>query len=141
MDLPASSVHNLCHVQNCAAHLILNKRKTDHITLLFQSLHWRPIPQRIQYMINALCYECITGTAPFNPCDYMSSTLHPLPNNPLCFRYSRLQIRRTRLCTFGSCTFSDFGPSTRKYFPLLLRQKPSLEFFNSNLRTFLSPKQ
>ena len=33
---PASSVHSLHGIQNCAAHLILKKGKTDHITHLFQ---------------------------------------------------------------------------------------------------------
>ena len=30
--LPASSVHSLPRIQNCATHLILRKYKTDHIT-------------------------------------------------------------------------------------------------------------
>ena len=63
--------HSLIHrrIQNCVARLILKKRKTDHITPLFQSLHWLPIKQRIQYKINTLCYKCITGTAPSYLCD------------------------------------------------------------------------
>ena len=42
--LPASSVQSLCCIQNCDARHILKKRKTDHITPLFQFLHWLPIP-------------------------------------------------------------------------------------------------
>ena len=44
-------------------------RKTDHITPLFQFLHWLPIQQRIQYEISTLCYKCITDTAPSYLCD------------------------------------------------------------------------
>ena len=56
------SPHSFCHtsatailfflasllpLMNCAAHLILKKHKTDHITPLLQSIHWLPVPQRI----------------------------------------------------------------------------------------------
>ena len=34
------------------------KGKTDHIALLFQSLHWLPILQGIQYKINTFSYTC-----------------------------------------------------------------------------------
>ena len=34
------------------------KGKTDHIALLFQSLHWLPVPQGIQYKINTFSYKC-----------------------------------------------------------------------------------
>ena len=51
----------------CGPHL--KKRKTDHITPLFQSLHWLPVPQRIQYKIKSPCYECTTRTAPSYFCD------------------------------------------------------------------------
>ena len=54
------------------------KCKTAHITPLFQSLHWLPIPERIQYKINTLCYECITRTAPF----YFSNCLQLYPPPP-----------------------------------------------------------
>ena len=56
--LPASSVHSLHHIHNCAACLVPQKCKTDCITPLFQFLHWLPIQQRIQYKINTLCYKC-----------------------------------------------------------------------------------
>ena len=47
--LPASSVQSNRRIQNCAARLILRKRRTDYITPLFQFLRWLPIHQRIQY--------------------------------------------------------------------------------------------
>ena len=68
-QFPASSIHSLQHIQNCAARLVLKKRESDHITPLFQALHWLLIKQRIRYKINTLCYRCITCTAPSNLCD------------------------------------------------------------------------
>ena len=67
--LPASSVHSLRRIQNCAARLILRKRRTGNVIPLFQLLHWLPIQQRIPYKINTLCYKCITDTAPSYLCD------------------------------------------------------------------------
>ena len=51
-----------------------------------------------------------------------------------------LQVPRTRLSTVGSRAFSVFGPSTWNDLPLPLRQKPSLDSFKRNLKTFLFPK-
>ena len=47
---------------------LLRFRKTA-FTSLFQSVHWLPIQQRIQYKINALCDRCITRTVPWHLCD------------------------------------------------------------------------
>ena len=137
--LPASSVLNLRRIQNCAARIILRKRKTDHITPLFQSLHRLPIQQRIQYKINTLCYKCITGTAPSYLCDCLQ--LYTPSRTPRSASDTlSLQIPRTRHSTVGSRAFSVFGPSTWNDLPLPLRQKPSLDSFKSNLKTFLFPK-
>ena len=48
-----------------------------------------------------------------------------------------LQIPRTRLSTVGSRAFSVLGASTWSDLPRRLRQKPSLDSFKCNLKTFL----
>ena len=129
---PKPSSHwELC----CSPHP--EKCKTAHITPLFQSLHWLPIPQRIQYKINTLFYECITHTAPF----YLSNCL--LLYTPSSTPHSAtlsLQNPRTRLSTVGSRVLSVCF-STWSDPPLPLRKKPSLDSFRSNLKTFLFLKQ
>ena len=70
-QFPASSIHSLQHIQNCAARLVLKKRESDHITPLFQALHWLLIKQSIRYKINTLCYRYITCAAPSNLCDLL----------------------------------------------------------------------
>ena len=149
-DLPASSVQSHRRVQHCSARLILKKqtskpkqtktrtRKADHITPLFEYFRWFPIQQRIQYKINSLCYNCITGTAPFYLCDCLqlytpSRTLRSASDT------LSLQIPRTRLSTVGSRAFYVFGPSAWNDLPLHLRQKPSLDSLKFNLKTFLFP--
>ena len=133
--LPAFSVQSLCRIQNCAARLILKKRKTDHITPLFQFLHWLPVKQRIQYKINTLCYKCITGTAPFYLCNCLQLYT---PSRALrsASDILSLQIPRTRLSTVGSRSFSVFSPSSWNDLSLL----PGLNSFKCNLKTFLFPE-
>ena len=79
--LPASSVSSLQCIQNCAAHLLLKKRrrKLTISPLCFQLLHWLPAPQRIQYKINTLCYKCVMHAALSYISLRLSSTFHTLP--------------------------------------------------------------
>ena len=135
-------------MQNCSARLILKKqqqqkqhtrkRKADNITLLFEHFHRLSIQQRIQYTINSLCYNCITGTAPSYLCDCLQlyTPSRDLRSASVTFG---LQIPRTRLCTAGSRAFSVFGPSTWNDLPLHLRQKPSLDSLKFKLKTFPFP--
>ena len=73
------------------------------------------------------CIRATQGTISGGVCHVMqisaSDTLSP-------------QIPRTRLSTVGSCAFSVFGPFTWNDLPLPLWQKPSLDSFRSNLKTF-----
>ena len=65
--LPASSIHSLRYSQNCAVHPETKLKLTT--SLLLQSLLWLPVPQRIQYRITALCYNCFMCTSPSYLCD------------------------------------------------------------------------
>jgi len=51
-------------VDHIAARLIFNRKRSDHITDAFVSLHWLRIPERIQYKIAVLSYEVLHDTAP-----------------------------------------------------------------------------
>ena len=119
--LPASSVQSHCRIQNCAAHLLLKRCKTDHITPLFQFLHWLPIQQRIQYKINTVCYKCITGTALL--C-LISGTVFNLTRPPV-LSAPILILSASRFLapdsTVGSSTFSVFSPSTWNDLPFPLQ--------------------
>jgi len=47
-----------------AALLVLHLKPTDHITDVFNSLHWLRVPERIQYKITLLTYKVLHGSAP-----------------------------------------------------------------------------
>ena len=122
-----------CPVLGRLSNLIL------YCSVLSSSLYWLLIQQRLQYKINTLSYNCITGTAPSYLCDCLQLY------TPSCTLRSAsdtlsLQIPRTRLSTVGSRAFSLCGPSTWNDLPLPLRQKPSLDSLKCNLNTFFSPK-
>jgi len=52
-------------VLNAGAHLIMQKRKYDHITsTLRDDLHWLPIRHQILYKLSTIVYKCIHATAP-----------------------------------------------------------------------------
>ena len=99
------------------------KHKTNHITPLFQKLHWLPIPQRIQYKVNTLCYKCSMRTAPSYLCDCLQLYTHSCT---LCSSSDTLslQILHTRLHTVGSCTFSVIIPVRGMTFPFLTSRNP-----------------
>ena len=110
------------------------------ISLLFEPLHWLPIQQRIQYKINTISAKNVSMcTALSYLCDCLqlytpSHTLHSASHT------LNLQIPRTRLSTVGSHTFAVFSPATWNDLPFPLQQKPSLDSFKCNLKTFLFPK-
>ena len=66
---------------------------------------------------------------------YTPSRTHRSASDTLSF-----QIPCIRLSTVGSQAFLVFGPSAWNDLPLPLRQKPSLDSFRCNLKTFLFPK-
>ena len=51
LGLPQKLTQRLQMVQNCAARLVFNKRKFEHVTPLLIDLHWLPIKQRIMFKI------------------------------------------------------------------------------------------
>jgi len=49
INLPASLIQRLQSVQNVAARLIFNMKRSEHITDALISLHWLRVPERIIY--------------------------------------------------------------------------------------------
>ena len=100
------------------------------------NLHWLPVAQRIQYKILSLCYKALNNFAS----SYLSNSLQIYtPSRTLRSASDPLVLRipRTKLSTFGSRSFSAYGPSLWNTLPLSIRQKPSLSSFKSALKTHL----
>ena len=103
----------------CWRHAVFERRKLQLL------LTCPPVFSMYQYQ-SYLC-DCLQLYTPSRTLRSASDTLS-------------LQIPRTRLSTVGSRAFSVFRPSAWNDLRLPLRQKPSLDSFKSNLRTFLFPK-
>ena len=62
--LPARQLNRLQYVVNCAARLVYSARRSEHVSLLLQELHWLRVPERIDFRLAVLVYCCMNGTAP-----------------------------------------------------------------------------
>ena len=52
-------------VLNAAARLVVGTGKYDHITPALRNvLHWLPVPQRTEFKIAVLAFDCVRGTGP-----------------------------------------------------------------------------
>ena len=61
--LPACQLNRLQLIQNTAARVVSFARKYDHITPVFQSLHWLPVQSRMIFKILLLVYKALNGMA------------------------------------------------------------------------------
>ena len=134
--IPASSLQGLQRVQNCAARLVLRKKKADNITPLLRSLHWLPIKNRISFKLASLCHKCLNDSAP----DYLCSCLE-LYTQTRTLRSSSdalvLRVPHAKLVSAGQRAFSYSGPSTWNPLPLQLRRSPTFVSFKNRLKTHL----
>jgi len=64
INLPASLIHRLQSVQNAAARLIFNMRRSEHITDALISVHWLRVPERIVFKVATLTFRALHGTVP-----------------------------------------------------------------------------
>jgi len=63
-------------VTNAAARLTVGAQRHHHITPLLTDLHWLRIPQRIQYKLCVLVFNCVHGSAP----RYLQEVIRPVAN-------------------------------------------------------------
>ena len=72
-------------VHNCAARLILGRRKYEHVTPMLVELHWLPVKERIVYKICLFVFKCLNHSAP----QYLQDLVIP-------YKKERSLRRRTR---------------------------------------------
>ena len=133
---PQYLLDKLQKVQNAAARLVCKAKKSDHIHLVFETLHWLPVTHRIQYKISTICFNSISGTAP----QYLSDLLQPY--TPARQLRSASDTRtfvtpRVNTKTFGERSFSNAGPSVWNNLPQTLRHSDSTSSFKAALKTHL----
>ena len=132
---PKHLIKKLQCVQNSAARLISLTRKFDHITPILIDLHWLPVHYRIVYKILLLVFKVLNEMAPFylsSLIQYRSAThsLRSISNN-------LLKEPRSRLKTYGDCSFYVAAPRLWNKLPSFIRDSITLTSFKTKLKTHL----
>ena len=136
-ELPATTLAPLQRVQNAAARLVLDLRRTDHVTPAFIELHWLPIKQRIIFKLCLLVHKSLNGQAPA----YLSELLHPVSVFPAraalrAAATNTLDVPATRLC-LGDRAFAVAGARHWNLLPKELRLITDITTFKCQLKTHL----
>ena len=137
MGTPNSVIQPMQKVQNTSARFILRAPRHKNCTTLLQQLHWLPISERIKYKTACMCYNAITGFAPFI---FLSCYTFVLPALSALRQTRMLKIQRFNRKTHGFRTFSHFGPHIWNNLPQDIRHSATLSSFKIQLKTFLFPE-
>ena len=133
--ITTDQLNRLQRIQNCAARLIMKKRKYDHITPVIYELHWLPLEFRIQYKLAVFAFRHFEDTLP----TYLSATL--CTHNPTrSLRSSTerlLKSPRVYLKSAGERSFHFAAPAVWNSLPNSLRNIHSLPQFKKQLKTHL----
>jgi len=135
--LSRCELDRLQSVINAAARLIVGAQRHDHITPLLANLHWLRFPQRIQYKLCVVVFNCTHGSTP----RYLQEVNRPVANvEPRrCLRSASsadLTVPATRRSALGDSAFDVAGPCTWNTLPDAIRRCSSPDFKRS-LKTHL----
>ena len=133
--LPASSISRLQTVQNAAARLVFNIRRTDHVTDSLICLHWLRVAERIRFKVAVMTYRSIHGQPP----SYLHgfSTYQAGRPGLRSATSSHLSVPRTRLSSIGDRSFPVAGAMVWNDLPPYVTSAPTLSSFRSRLKTHL----
>ncbi len=133
--LNQSSIDRLQLIQNAGARVLTRSKKSCHITPILATLHWLPVPYRIQYKVLLLTYKAIHGLAP----SYISDIIHHhTPSRSLrSADKGLLSVPRTWLKTKGDRSFGAVAPRLWNALPLELRSAQSVVTFKGQFKTHL----
>ena len=136
--MPACHLKKLQHVQNIAARIVSKTRKYEHITPVLETLHWLPIPARIEYKVAVLVYKALHDQAPA----YIKDMLIPyVPSRQLrSSGNGLLKEPRFRTKQYGARAVSVSAPRLWNTLPVELRTCATLLSFTSRLKTYLFTK-
>jgi hypothetical protein len=128
--LPKTHLNKLQRVLNCAARVVSRVRKHEHITPVLVSLHWLPIPQRIDHKLLVLTFKALHGLAP----GYLHELLkwHQAPRSLRSNDQALLEVPRTKLKFYGDRAFAKAAPTLWNNLPLYLRQIDDIDVFKDH---------
>ena len=131
--LPKSSINRLQLIQNTAARVLTKTRKSDHITPVLRSLHWLPVPFRINFKIVLFVFKSLNGLAPVYIFNLLSP--HNPPRNLRSANKLLLDPPSTNLVTEGDRAFAATAPFLWNQLPLVIKRATSVPIFKTLLKT------
>jgi len=134
--LPSCDLDHLQSVINAAIRLTVGAQRHDHITPLFADLHCLRIPQRIQYKLCVLVYQCGQGSPP----SYLQNAICPIASTESRHRLrsassADLIVLATRRTTLGDRAFAVAARRAWNSLPDAIRRSPFLADFRRSLKT------
>ena len=116
LGVPKFLTNRIQRVQNCAARLVINASKFDHISPILKTLHWLPVHLRIQFKVLLMVYRSLHKMAP----DYICDLLHPVASKYRLRSAIRYQLHtpRTNLVSAGDRAFSAAAPKLWNKLPI-----------------------
>jgi len=136
--IPGHLVQQLQSVMNVAARMICSKSRYSHITSILRQLHWLKARERIDFKLVVLVYKCLHGTCPAYLADELRHSSEFVSRRRLRSASSlNLIVRRTRLSTYGDCSFSVSGPRVWNSLPPHVTSPSPVNICTTRLKSFL----
>ena len=125
----------LQRIQNTAARLITLTKKREHISPVLISLHWLPVPFRIQYKVILYSFKIRKGLAP----TYLNELISEYKPTRLLRSDSAklLIIPQTKTKTYGEKRYDKCAANLWNNLPLEIKNIDSLTTFKTVLKTHL----
>ena len=129
---PDYLLQRLQRILNCAARVVYQSNKYDHITPLLMELHWLPVEQRIKFKILLITYKALNGQAPTYITDLLS---YYRPARPLrSSTQNLLRNPRYNLKNYGGRSFAVAAPRLWNALPLAVKKLNSVDIFKRQLK-------
>jgi hypothetical protein len=132
VKLPDCQLNRLQVIQNSAARLVTNNKKSCNITPVLKELHWLPVEHRIDYKILLLVYKCLCGEGPV----YLRALLEEYSPAKDLRSSTQCQLRDCRVQkVYGSRAFGVAGPRLWNKLPLHIKNSPTVDAFKTAIKT------
>ncbi len=135
LNIPTTQIAKLQRIQNCAARIVLRRKKRDSITAMLKELHWLPVQHRITYKVMCLTHQCVNHVAPAYLCELLSAYV---PGKSLRSD-SQLQLQQpaSRTVSYGDRAFAIAAPRLWNELPPDIRECKVYSAFKTKLKTHL----
>ena len=128
--LPASSIRRPQTVQNAAARLVFNIRRSDHVTDALICLHWLRVAERIRFKMAVMAFRSIHGLPP----SYLHGFVPYHAERP-GLRSASSQL--LNCASVGDRSFPVADAEVWNDLPSHVTSAPSLSIFRNRLKTYL----